>query len=193
MLVVRPAGPADLHHLLELAILSGPGFTGPYDVSRQHRFSYIPRLRKPVVAAIAGPCYGLGAAIALLCDIRHVAEDVKICMPFTRMRGIAEFGLPVTLSRVAGTAKASEWLLTGKVITSAEAVQSGLAAQAWPAADFEAQVVQALNTQLEHAHVDSLIAIKGQMWRAFTQSLQDCNEDAGWLMRELRASGPLKL
>jgi len=27
MLVVRPAGPADLHHLLELAILSGPGFT----------------------------------------------------------------------------------------------------------------------------------------------------------------------
>src|SRR5690606_16592364 len=27
MLVVRPAGPADLHHLMELAILSGPGFT----------------------------------------------------------------------------------------------------------------------------------------------------------------------
>ena len=27
MLVVRPAGPADLDHLLELAILSGPGFT----------------------------------------------------------------------------------------------------------------------------------------------------------------------
>ncbi|ARU06098.1 hypothetical protein CCO03_16750 [Comamonas serinivorans] len=177
---------------IDLAVLSAPGMANqPYDVARQHRFNYIPRLRKPVVAAIAGPCYGLAAAIALLCDIRHVAEDVKICMPFTRMRGIAEFGLPVTIARVAGMAKASEWLLTGKVFGSAEAVHSGFAAQAWPAEDFEAQVVQALNEQLQHAHVESLIAIKGQIWRAFTQSLQDCSEDAGWLMRELRAQAPL--
>jgi enoyl-CoA hydratase/carnithine racemase len=179
---------------IDLSVLSAPGFSsGPYNVMRQHRFNYIPRLRKPVVAGIAGPCYGLAAAIALLCDIRHVAQDCKICMPFTRMRGIAEFGLPVTIARVAGMAKASEWLLTGKVFGSDEAVQSGFAAQAWGADGFEAQIAQHLNEQFKDAHVESLIAIKGQVWRAFTQSLIDCNEDAGWLMREMRARAPLKL
>ena len=178
---------------IDLAVLSGSGFGGPYDVSRQHRFNYIPRLGKPVVSAIAGPCYGLAAAIALLSDIRHVAEDVKVCMPFTRMRGIAEFGLPVTIARVAGMAKAAEWLLTGKVFGAAEAVQSGFAAQSWAAVGFEAQIVAALNEQFKDAHVDSLVAIKGQVWRAFTQQLSDCSEDAGRLMRELRAKAPLKV
>ena len=178
---------------IDLAVLSGSGFSGPYDVSRQHRFNYIPRLAKPVVSAIAGPCYGLAAAIALLCDIRHVADDVKVCMPFTRMRGIAEFGLPVTIARVAGMAKAAEWLLTGKVFGAAEAVQSGFAAQAWSPDGFEAQIVQTLNEQFKDAHLESLVAIKGQVWRAFAQSLQECSEDAGWLMRDLRARAPMKL
>ena len=179
---------------IDLAVLKAPGMAAqPYDVSRQHRFNYIPRLGKPVVSAIAGPCYGLAAAIALLCDIRHVADDVKVCMPFTRMRGIAEFGLPVTIARVAGMAKAAEWLLTGKVFGAAEAVQSGFAAQSWAPDGFEAQVLQVLNEQFKDADIDSLIAIKGQVWRAFAQSLQECSEDAGWLMRELRAKAPLKL
>jgi enoyl-CoA hydratase/carnithine racemase len=182
---------------IDLAVLTGPGSVAganaPYDISRQHRFNYIPRLNKPVAAAIAGPCYGLAAVIALLCDIRHVADDVKVCMPFTRMRGIAEFGLPVTIARVAGMAKAAEWLLTGKVFGAAEAVQSGFAAQSWAADGFEAQVVQVLNEQFKDAHVDSLVAIKGQVWRAFTQQLSDCSEDAGWLMRELRAKAPMKV
>lgn len=99
MLIVGAAGCFSAG--IDLAVLKAPGMADqPYDVSRQHRFAYIPRLKKPVVAAIAGPCYGLAAAIALLCDWRHVADDVKICMPFTRMRGIAEFGLPVTIARV---------------------------------------------------------------------------------------------
>ena len=114
-------------------------------------------------------------------------------MPFTRMRGIAEFGLPVTIARVAGMAKAAEWLLTGKVFGADEAVSSGFASQAWAADGFEAQVVQHLNAQMKEAHPESLIAIKSQVWRAFAQSLQDSCEDAGWLMRDLRGRNPLKL
>ncbi len=192
MLIVGAAGCFSAG--IDLAVLKAPGMADqPYDVSRQHRFAYLPRLKKPVVAAIAGPCYGLAAAIALLCDWRHVADDVKICMPFTRMRGIAEFGLPVTIARVAGMAKAAEWLLTGKVFGADEAVSSGFASQAWAADGFEAQVVQHLNAQMKEAHPESLIAIKSQVWRAFAQSLQDSCEDAGWLMRDLRGRNPLKL
>ena len=179
---------------IDLAVLAAPaGKPEPYDVMRQHRFNYLPRLQKPVVAAIAGPCYGLAVAIALLCDMRLVANDCKICMPFVRMRGIAEFGLPVTLARVAGTTKAAEWLLTGKVIQSAEAVQSGFASEALPPEQFSETVIARLDAQWREAHLDSLIAIKTQVWHAFNQSLQDCTDEAGWLMRELRAKGPLTL
>lgn len=177
---------------IDLSVL-GSAPAGPYDISRQHRFSYLPRLRKPLVAAVAGPCHGLAAALALLCDVRYVASNCKIALPFARMGGVAEFGLALTLPRAVGHTRAANWLLTGKLVLAEEALSSGFAADLLPEADFLNQVSQRLQAQWQDASGDALIAMKTQLWRATSQGLSDHCEDAGWLMRELRAKAPMTL
>jgi enoyl-CoA hydratase/carnithine racemase len=61
---------------------------------------------KPIIAAINGPCAGLGLVQALLCDLRFAAEDAKLTTAFAR-RGLgAEHGISWILPRLVGAAHA---------------------------------------------------------------------------------------
>lgn len=84
------------------------------------------RLRKPVIAAINGPCAGLGFVMAMMCDVRFAAAGAKLTTAFARRGLIAEYGLSWVLPRVAGTSAALDLLLSGRTFRAEEAQRLGV-------------------------------------------------------------------
>ena len=81
---------------------------------------------KPIVAAINGPCAGLGLVHALMCDIRFAAADAKLTTAFSRRGLVAEHGISWILPRLVGPARALDLLLSGRVLLAEEAERLGL-------------------------------------------------------------------
>src|SRR5882757_9658387 len=99
---------------------------------RTHRLYHARLLRKPVIAAINGACAGVGLILAVSCDIRFAAESAKFSTAFTR-RGIPlEGGLPWILPRLVGMGAATELLISGRTVRSAEALSLGLVNRRYP-------------------------------------------------------------
>lgn len=80
----------------------------------------------PIIAAMEGPALGGGAEIALACDLRIMAEDAKLGMMHIRLGIIPAWGGGQRLLRLAGYARALEWLTTGRVLSASEAYEHGL-------------------------------------------------------------------
>ena len=85
---------------------------------------------KPIVAAINGPCAGIGLALALMFDVRFAAADAKLTTAFSRRGLVAEHGIAWMLPRLIGPARALDLLLSGRVILGREAQAMGLVNQA---------------------------------------------------------------
>ena len=81
---------------------------------------------KPIIAAINGPCAGIGLVQALMCDIRFAASGVKLTTAFARRGLVAEHGISWILPRLVGPANALDLLLSGRVVLAEEAYELGL-------------------------------------------------------------------
>jgi len=98
-------------------------------------------LEVPTIAVLNGAAVGAGLAVALACDLRYAAVDATLSMPFTSLGihpGMASTWL---LPEVAGLAVAREMLLTGRVVTGAEAVPMGIVHRAFPAESLREQAL----------------------------------------------------
>lgn len=82
---------------------------------------------KPTIAAVDGPAIGAGCDFALACDFRILGTDAILREGFVRVGLVPGDGGGWLLPRLIGEAQAKEYLLTGKDITSSEAVEMGLA------------------------------------------------------------------
>ena len=80
----------------------------------------------PIVAALNGPAVGLGASIALLCDVIFMADTASIADPHVRVGIVAGDGGAAIWPLVLGPARAKEFLLTGDTVEAAEALRMGL-------------------------------------------------------------------
>jgi enoyl-CoA hydratase/carnithine racemase len=137
---------------------------------------------KPIVAAINGPCAGIGLVQALMCDVRFVAEDAKLTTAFARRGLVAEHGISWILPRLLGPARALDLLLSGRVILGREAVELGVANRATSAVTvLEESLAYAreLATQCSPA---SMASIKRQVYAALAQPLEQALADADRLM-----------
>lgn len=84
------------------------------------------RLKKPIIAAINGAAVGVGITMTLPMDIRIVNKGAKIGFVFAR-RGISpEACSGWFLPKIVGIGKALEWVLTGRMISTEEALDQGL-------------------------------------------------------------------
>jgi enoyl-CoA hydratase/carnithine racemase len=81
---------------------------------------------KPIIAAINGPCAGIGLVQALMCDIRFAAHGAKITTAFARRGLVAEHGISWILPRLIGPARALDLLLSGRVLLAQEAAELGV-------------------------------------------------------------------
>jgi enoyl-CoA hydratase/carnithine racemase len=81
----------------------------------------------PVIAAVHGPCLGGGFQIALACDLRIVAPDVKMSVLEVRWGLVPDMTGTQLLPRVVGLDVAKELTFTGRMIDGEEAVRLGVA------------------------------------------------------------------
>lgn len=85
------------------------------------------RLRQPVIAAVNGPAYGGGLAIAAACDIRLASESARFCTQFIKLGlGGCDIGVSYTLPRIVGAGHAFDLILTARDIDATEALRIGL-------------------------------------------------------------------
>jgi enoyl-CoA hydratase/carnithine racemase len=93
------------------------------------------RSLKPVIAAINGPAVGVGITMTLPMDIRIMADSARVGFVFAR-RGIVPDGASSWfLPRIVGISQALEWCLTGRLLSSEEALAGGLARTVCPVAE----------------------------------------------------------
>jgi len=95
---------------------------------------------QPIIAKVNGAAIGLGATIALFCDISFAAHHAKIADPHVKVGFVAGDGGAVIWPQLIGYARAKQYLLTGDAITGEEAARIGLVNFACPAAELDAAV-----------------------------------------------------
>jgi len=103
-------------------------------------------LEVPTIAAVNGAAIGAGLALALACDLRYAAEDAKLGMPFTALGMHPGMASTYLVPEVAGLAVAREMLLTGRIVTGAEALGMGLVNGAVPRAGVLAHALSVADT-----------------------------------------------
>lgn len=84
-------------------------------------------LRQPVIAAVNGPAYGGGFALALASDIRIAGPDARFCTQFIKLGlGGCDIGVSYTLPRIVGAGQAFDLILTARTVHADEALRLGL-------------------------------------------------------------------
>jgi enoyl-CoA hydratase/carnithine racemase len=106
----------------------------------QEAFTWWRRPDVVTVAAVQGHAVGAGFQLALACDLRVVADDVRFAMRETSLGLVPDLGGTAPLVRAVGYARALEICLTGREVGAAEAVASGLAQLAVPRDQLDAAV-----------------------------------------------------
>jgi hypothetical protein len=96
-------------------------------------------LEKPVIAAVNGPAAGAGMSLAFACDIRIASDAASFVPAFVNIGLVPDSGGTWLVRRVLGTARAFEWLATGRRLPPDEARQWGVVSEVVPAADLAAR------------------------------------------------------
>jgi enoyl-CoA hydratase/carnithine racemase len=109
--------------------------TGLADTLRFIRL--LPKLEKPLVAAVAGPAIGIGTTLLLHCDLVYAAETAMLATPFVDLALVPEAGSSLLLPARVGHARAYAMLALGEPMTAAAAHAAGLVNAVVPEADLE--------------------------------------------------------
>ena len=151
-------------------------FRGPW--------SWLLSVRKPIVAAVNGPCAGLGFAMALFADVRFASDRATFTTAFSRRGLIAEWGIGWTLPRLVGTAHALELLWSARVFDAAEAGRIGLVNRVLPHDELLPFVHGWVRELAATASPTSLAVMKRQVYTSLERDLGPSLEEAIRRMEE---------
>ncbi|HOT00828.1 MAG TPA: enoyl-CoA hydratase-related protein [Acidobacteriota bacterium] len=138
---------ADIGEVQVLDAASGRAFAQ----AGQAVFSRIEGLGKPVVAAINGFALGGGCELALACTLRVAAETACLGQPEVKLGLIPGYGGTQRLARLVGPGRALDLLLTGRMVTAAEALAMGLVHRVVPADQLLAETRRLLDEVLQQS------------------------------------------
>jgi len=145
------------------------------EVYSQNMFSNtdaIPKIRKPIIAAVNGYALGGGCELAMMCDFIIAGDKAQFGQPEIKLGTIPGIGGTQRLTRAIGKAKAMELTLTGNFISAQEAEKAGLVSRVVPA---EELVQNALDTAKKIASYSRPIVAmaKESVNQAFETSLAE--------------------
>jgi len=130
------------------------------------------RVRKPVIAAVAGYALGGGCEVAMMCDILVAADTAKFGQPEIKLGIIPGMGATQRLTRLIGKARAMELFLTGRMMDAAEAERLGLAARVVPATELEAETMKLAET-IASMPLQAVLMMKEAVNRSFELPLHE--------------------
>ena len=143
-------------------------FSADYPVD----YERIARVRKPVIAAVAGFALGGGCELAMLCDFIIAADNARFGQPEIKLGVIPGIGGTQRLTRAVGKAKAMDLILTGRMMDAAEAERCGLVARVVPAASLMDEAMKAAEA-IAAMSLPSVMAAKEAVNRSFETSLAE--------------------
>ena len=132
----------------------------------------IRRVRKPVIAAVAGFAMGGGCELALACDIVLAAQSAKFALPEIRLAMLPGAGGTQRLPRAIGKAKAMDMCLSARTLDAAEADRYGLVSRVVADGCLRDEAL-ALATTIAGYSLPALMAIKESVNRACETPLSE--------------------
>lgn len=149
-------------------------------------------ISKPVVCRMNGHAVGLGATIALLCDVIFAAESAKIGDPHVHVGLVAGDGGAIVWAQRIGLTRAKEYLLTGELLSAAKAADIGLINHALPPEQLDTAInafcakllagaqmairYTKMLTNMELKRMATLVLDQGLAWEAETVRSADHRE-----------------
>ena len=143
----------------------------------------IRRVRKPVIAAVAGFAMGGGCELALSCDIIVAAESAQFALPEIKLAMLPGAGGTQRLPHAIGKAKAMDMCLSARTLSAQEADRYGLISRVVANEQLMPETM-ALATRIAGYSLPALMAIKESVSRAWESSL---TEGIGYERRQLHA------
>jgi enoyl-CoA hydratase len=132
----------------------------------------IRKVRKPVIAAVAGYALGGGCELAMMCDIIIAADTAKFGQPEIKLGVIPGAGGTQRLPRAVGKAKAMDLVLTSRMMDAAEAERAGLVSRVVPADKLLDEALAAAKTIADFS-LPSVMAAKEAVNRAYESALAE--------------------
>jgi methylglutaconyl-CoA hydratase len=128
-------------------------------------------LMKPVICSVRGRALGVGAGLALACDVVLAHQDAEFGFPEVRMGFVPAIVLTM-LRRTVGEKRAADLVLSGRIINAEEAGMIGLVSRVLPAASFDADV-DAMLAGLTGSSATSLALTKWLLYKLDALSFED--------------------
>jgi enoyl-CoA hydratase/carnithine racemase len=154
----------------------GESFRGTY--------TYLMSVRKPVIAAINGPCAGMAVPIALACDLRFASDRAVFTTAFSRRGLVAEWGISWLLPRLVGPAHALDLLFSARKVDAREAERIGLVNRVLPHDDLLKFVHEYVVDLATHCSPTSMRIMKRQVYQHLTAELGAAHGESVKLMLE---------
>ncbi len=147
-------------------------------------WGYLMTIKKPLIAAVNGPCAGLGFSIAMLCDLRFASEKAVFTTSFAQRGLVAEHGVSWILPRLIGPAHALDLLLTARRVDAEEAFRLGIANRVIAPEKLLDETRAYIEELAAKSSPTSLMVMKQQVYRHLMQPLGEAMRETNVLMDE---------
>ncbi|MEL6765700.1 MAG: enoyl-CoA hydratase [Pseudomonadota bacterium] len=132
----------------------------------------VTRIRKPVIAAVAGYALGGGCELAMMCDFILAADSAKFGQPEINLGVMPGAGGSQRLTRFVGKSKSMDMNLTGRFMDAAEAERSGLVSRLFPADSLVDEAVAVAQKIADKAPL-AVMATKEAVNRSYETTLSE--------------------
>ena len=135
-------------------------------------WEHIRRIRKPVIAAVAGYALGGGNELAMMCDIVIAAENARFGQPEVNLGVMPGAGGTQRLPRAVGKAKAMDLCLTARMMDAQEAERAGLVSRIVPT-DKVMEEALAVAEKIASYSLPVVMMLKESINRAYESTLNE--------------------
>jgi len=147
----------------------------------------LPRLAKPIVAAVGGPAVGIGTTLLLHCDLVYATSTARFQLPFVQLGVVPEAASTLLLPMLAGYQRAAELLLLGQPFTAQKAYEIGLVSEVVEEAQLMEKAEKAAKT-LADLPPEAIRLTKRLMKGRYLEAVTQAMDEEGRLFRERLAS-----
>ena len=153
--------------------------------ARPALFSFLLDISKPVIAAVNGVTAGGGFVLAMMCDLRFMAEGASLITVFARRGLIAEHATSFLLPRMIGINRALDLLWSSRPVDAAEGYRLGFVDRVAAPDDLLASVEDYVAKMAATVAPHALAVMKAQVHRQLAMSFEEASADCD---REMRAA-----